>query len=162
MILYIRRESNLLVNEEIILSNKPLRRKSASNPKSTTRDIEEATHAATTQCFLYIASFLLCYTFTIASRIYGIIGRPAPFPVLVISRFFLPLQGFFVILIYSRPHIKSIRVNDSNLTWAQAFMIALKGGGDNDSGGQTYNTNLVIDPEGIDAPRLPEEERKRR
>ncbi|GFH50373.1 predicted protein [Chaetoceros tenuissimus] len=29
--------------------------------------------------------------------------------------------------------------------------------------GQTYtNARLVIDPEGIDAPRLPEEERKRR
>lgn len=163
----IRRESNLGINEEIILSTKkpekqedPLRAKSLATQKSTASHEINATAAASTQCLLYIWSFLLCYSFTITSRIYGIIGRPAPFPVLLLSRFFLPLQGLFFVLIYSKPHIRSIRCNDPDLTWFQAFVIALKGGGDNDSGDR--NVRLVIDPEGIDAPRLPEEERKRR
>ncbi|GFH57039.1 hypothetical protein CTEN210_13515 [Chaetoceros tenuissimus] len=166
----IRKESNLRLNEEIILSknntekqDKPLRNKSVSTRRSSTADMEEATKVATTQCLLYIMSFFLCYTFVIIARIYGITSRPAPFPVLILSRFFLPIQGFFVILVYSRPHIRSIRVNTPSITWSQAFMIALKGGGDNDNGSRAINnTNLIIDPEGIDAPRLPEEERKRR
>ncbi|GFH61819.1 predicted protein [Chaetoceros tenuissimus] len=110
----------------------------------------------------YMSSFLLCFIFTAVARIYGILDREAPFPLLLLARFFHPSQGVFFILVYCRPHVKSIRAQNSELTWLQAFWIAFKGGGDNDNCDQKSFYEMVVDEGGIDVPRLPEAERQRR
>lgn len=167
----IRRESKLDHNAPIVLSNiksssaaqddnnkQPLRQRRAS-----TKSKQEArAKLASQQCLLYMSSFLLCFIFTAVARIYGILDREAPFPLLLLARFFHPSQGVFFILVYCRPHVKSIRTQNSELTWLQAFWIAFKGGGDNDNCDQTSFYTMVVDEGGIDVPRLPEAERQRR
>ncbi|GFH50385.1 hypothetical protein CTEN210_06861 [Chaetoceros tenuissimus] len=168
----IRRESCLAKDAPIFLSNRsivqkkdqPLRRKTSSTGRDSSI-VQDNTSSATQQCVLYVSSFLLCWIFSATSRIYGIMGRSAPFPVLLLARIFAPLQGIFFILVYSRPHVRSLRTRNPELSWFQAFMIAFKAGGDNDSGGRNSiasNDLRVIDTEGIDAPRLTDAERQRR
>jgi hypothetical protein len=113
---------------------------------------------AITQCMLYVSSFLLCWIFNLIARIIQITRNPVPFTLLVLARFFNPLQGFFFILVYSRPHVKAIRKSEPELNWFQAFAVAFKAGGDNDFG----DYQLEVDEEGIDAPRLRDKERERR
>ncbi|GFH55544.1 hypothetical protein CTEN210_12020 [Chaetoceros tenuissimus] len=158
----IRRESMLDHDAPIVLSSfnsddRPLRssRKSSRRREMASRDEK----IAITQCILYISSFLLCWIFALIARIYGITGNPAPFEVVLLSRIFNPLQGFFFILVYSRPHVKAIQKSDPELKWFQAFVIAFKAGGDNDFGG---NQLEVVDENGIDVPRLRDSERERR
>lgn len=166
----IRRESALASNEPIVLSN-------STNPKSEKRlstntvssqapsaqeNVNSDVAAARRQCLLYLSSFFLCWIFTAISVIWGIAVSPSPFPLVLLSQIFNPLQGLFFILVYSRPHVRSLRVQNPELSWFQAFKIAFKAGGDNDSGGQSNKSRLVIDENGIDAPRLPDAERQRR
>ncbi|GFH50375.1 hypothetical protein CTEN210_06851 [Chaetoceros tenuissimus] len=166
----IRRESELASNEPIVLSN-------STNPKSEKRlstntvssqapsaqeNVNSDVAAARRQCLLYLSSFFLCWIFTAICVIWGIAVSPPPFPLVLLSQIFNPLQGLFFILVYSRPHVRSLRVQNPELSWFQAFKIAFKAGGDNDSGGQSNKSRLVIDENGIDAPRLPDAERQRR
>ena len=158
----IRRESMLAHNAPIILStiisnDRPLRSSHNNSRRRVIASREEK--MAITQCMLYVSSFLLCWIFNLIARIIQITGNPLPFAVLVLSRFFNPLQGFFFILVYSRPHVKSIQNSNPELNWFQACVIAFKAGGDNDFGN---NQMEVVDEEGIDAPRLPDSERERR
>ena len=169
----IRRESNFARNEPIILSentipkqNKRLSTTTASSRGSFVQgNVHSDIAAARRQCLLYLGSFFLCWFFTGLSIIFGV-ARPhasAPFPLLLLSQIFNPLQGLFFILVYSRPHVRSIRLRNPELSWFTAFKIAFKAGGDNDSGGQSTNRErLVIDENGIDVPRLPDAERQRR
>ncbi|GFH61680.1 hypothetical protein CTEN210_18156 [Chaetoceros tenuissimus] len=158
----IRRESRLDHNAPIVLSSeisndRPLRSSRASKSRDELASRKDKT--AVTQCMLYVSSFLLCWIFPLIARIYAIIRSPIPFPVLVLSRIFNPLQGFFFILVYSRPHVKTIQNSNPKLNWFQAFFVAFKAGGDNDFGD---NRLEVVDEEGIDAPRLRDSERERR
>ena len=84
---------------------------------------------------------------------------PIPFPILVLSRIFNPLQGLFFIQVYSRPHVKSIQNRNPYLNWFQAFAVAFKAGGDNDFG---ENNLKVVDEESIDTLRLRDLECERR
>lgn len=87
----------------------------------------------------------------------------SPFPLLLLARFFHPSQGDFFIFVYCRPYVKSIRAQNAELTWLQAFWIAFKGGGDNeDCTRPSYDYGMVMDKDGIDVPRLPEAERQRK
>jgi len=36
-------------------------------------------------------------------------GKEVPFTLFFLSRFFLPVQGFFNVMVYMRPHIISLR-----------------------------------------------------
>jgi hypothetical protein len=161
----------LASNEPLVLSNntipKTSKRLSATTSTSQTSSAQENAHsdiaAARRQCLLYLSSFILCWIFTALSILCAnVFGPPSPFPLLLLSQIFNPLQGLFFILVYSRPHVRSLRVQNPGLSWFQAFKIAFKAGGDNDSVGQSNKSRLVIDENGIDAPRLPEAERQRR
>lgn len=98
-------------------------------------------------------------TFVVIARIFQITRNPVPFEVKLLSRIFNPLQGFFFIVVYSRPHVKAIQKSNPELYWFQAFVIAFKAGGDNDFGN---NQMEIVDEEGVDVPRLPDSERERR
>ena len=177
----IRRESGLVRYAPIVLSNSsrnkskdgsttsaqlPLRNSSrrssvlSSTTHSKAQKAETSrSNMATRQCLLYHMNFLVCFCFPVVSRIYGIMGKEAPFALLLLARIFMPLNGFFLILVYSRPHVKALRSQNQDLKMLEAFVTVFKAGADNDLGESQY---CVDDEEGIDAPRLTEAERKRR
>ena len=65
--------------------------------------------------------------------------------ILIASRFFTPLQGFMIILVFCRPHIKALRHRQPELSLIKAFWLVVKSGGDNNSTGLTRadrKTNL--------------------
>ena len=177
----IRRESGLVRDAPIVLSNNsrnkskdgsttsaqlPLRNSSRRSSvfSSTTHSKAQKSETsrssmATRQCLLYHMNFLVCFCFPVVSRIYGIMGKEAPFALLLLARIFMPLNGFFLILVYSRPHVKALRSQNQDLKMLEAFVTVFKAGADNDLGESQY---CVDDEEGIDAPRLTEAERKRR
>jgi len=93
------------------------------------------------QALLYMGSFVLTYIFSIIARIILNQGKDVPFIILLLARFFLPLQGFFNIIVYTRPHIVSLRRNNPEYSWFKAFAIVFKAGGDNDSAGQSARSN---------------------
>ena len=66
-----------------------------------------------------------------------------------------PFNGLFMILVYSRPHVKALRSRNQDLTFLEAFVTVFKAGADNDLGESLH----CVDEEGIDVPRLPEAER---
>ncbi|GFH44284.1 predicted protein [Chaetoceros tenuissimus] len=158
----IRSESHLARDVPIVLSNSKntsiakgntsLRSKISSGRRTGTK------HANTnpvSQCLLYISSFLVCFLFPSIARIYGFVGKEAPFVLLLLARMFTPLDGLLLILVYSRPEVKFLRSRNQDLSWFGALVITFKAGFDN---GSSY----YVDEGGIDVPRLPEAERKRR
>ena len=63
--------------------------------------------------------------------------KPVPFVLLLLSRFFNPMQGVFNILVYCRPHVSSLRTNNPGYYWLKAFWQTVRTGGDNNSAGQS-------------------------
>ena len=91
------------------------------------------------QALLYIFAFVITYIFPFIGRVVQIkVKKQVPFCLLILSQTFMPLQGFFNVFVYTRPHVKSIRKNNPDYSWFKAFWIAFKAGGDNDSVGQTH------------------------
>ena len=74
------------------------------NPNTNTnrRSVERE---VISQALLYICCFFLTYIFAAVSRAIDIQGKEMPYALIVLDRFFLPLQGFFDIMVYTRPHI---------------------------------------------------------
>ena len=91
---------------------------------------------AVVQALLYMGCFFLTYICSVTSQLLNSQGKEVPFVLLLLARFFLPLQGFFNIMVYTRPHIVSVRRNNPTYFWFKAFGIVFKAGGDNDSAGQ--------------------------
>ena len=58
------------------------------------------------------------------------------YTVLILSRFFTPLQGLFNIIIYCRPHVVSLRKKNPEYTLWKAFWVTVKTGGDHNLAGQ--------------------------
>ena len=71
----------------------------------------------------------------------------------------VPYHFQFFILVYSRPHVKSIQNRNPDFNWSQAFAVAFKASGDNDFG---ENYLKVVDEESIDTLRLRDSECERR
>ena len=67
-------------------------------------------------------------------------GKRIPFFLLELGRLFNPLQGLFNILVYSRPHVSSLRSNHPEYSWLKAFWLTVRTGGDHDSS-QAASTN---------------------
>lgn len=70
--------------------------------------------AVATQALLYVGTFLLAYAWAFGIRVAESLGVQAAdeariYPVLVLSSIFLPLQGVFNLLVYSRPNYLRIR-----------------------------------------------------
>jgi hypothetical protein len=96
------------------------------------------------QALLYILAYVITFIFPVISRIITLNNsRQVPFLTLILSRIFMPLQGFFVICVYTRPHVKSIRKNNPDYSWFKAFWITFKAGGDNDSAGQSHGSTRI-------------------
>jgi hypothetical protein len=81
----------------------------------------------------YIIGFVFTYTFTLIYRILGVHSNsPPPFTIIILSRFFYPLQGLFNVLVFTYPHVASYRRNHTSHSWFQAFWEVVKSGGDSD------------------------------
>ena len=92
------------------------------------------------QALFYMGCFFITYIFGLISRIIQVQGSPVPYTLILLGRFFLPLQGFLNIIVYTRPHIVSLRRNNPEYSWFKAFAIVFRAGGDNDSVGQHRRT----------------------
>lgn len=70
---------------------------------------------------LYVGVYLLTFLFPyIANIIRRYKGVSPPFPILLLSRIFHPLQGFFNMLVYTRPHVITLR-RRHGYTWGKAL-----------------------------------------
>jgi hypothetical protein len=65
--------------------------------------------------------------------------------ILIAARFFSPLQGLMIILVFCRPHVKTLRNRRPELSLTKALWLVVKSGGDSNSTGLTRaerKTNL--------------------
>lgn len=91
---------------------------------------------AIVHALLYIGSFFLCYIFTLVTRIVKFFRNDEPFALALLNRVFLPSQGFFLIMVYCRPNVLSLRKNHPEYSRVKAFWLVLKSGGDQDQAAQ--------------------------
>jgi hypothetical protein len=96
---------------------------------SNLRDKEVALQAT-----LFIAAFFCTFVFAFVARIMeqDPEGGGAPFLLLLLTRTLNPLQGFFNILVYTRPHVSALRRRHLSYSRLRAFWIVVKAGGDHD------------------------------
>lgn len=80
------------------------------------------------QAFLYVGSFLTCYTPALATRLVETFtynyDDSKIYWLLVITAMTLPLQGFFNMFIYNRPHYVRVREAHPNLSIPRAMVAA--------------------------------------
>lgn len=91
---------------------------------------------AIAHALLYIGSFFICYIFTLVTRIVKFFRNDEPFVLALLNRVFLPSQGFFLIMVYCRPNVLSLRKNHPEYSRVKAFWLVLKSGGDQDQAAQ--------------------------
>ena len=117
----------------------------APPPNARTEDNKgQKEKAVISQALLYIAAYVITFLFPMISRTMNLNdANQVPFVPLILSGFFMPLQGIFTIYVYTRPHVKSIQKNNPHYSWFKAFQIAFMAGGDNDSVGQTQGSSGV-------------------
>ena len=97
--------------------------------RSSVRNLEEISKRAVA----YVIGFLFCFLFATIYRLFEEHGSGnVPFAIVVLARFFFPLQGLFNILIYTYPHVTSYRRNHTECNWFQAFWNVIRSGGDSD------------------------------
>ena len=88
--------------------------------------------AVATQGFLYVAAFLLSYVIAVTLRIFEGLGGTASdegrlYPLLVLQAIFMPMQGFFNLLVYVRPNYLRVRRDFKDETRLWSFRRALHG-----------------------------------
>ena len=87
----------------------------AQQSRASVRRVRETA----TQAFLYIAAFFLTYIFFGIGTLFGPStttkeNRSFYFPVVVLTKIFLPLQGFWNCFIYIRPRYKALQLRNPN------------------------------------------------
>jgi len=84
------------------------------------------------QSLLYVSAFIITFIWSYIIRIHEINTGQKSFVLMVFSRIFQPLLGFFNILIYTRNHVTSVRRLYPDKNWFQAFFVAIRSAGDNE------------------------------
>jgi len=84
------------------------------------------------QACYFITSFLLCYFWVYLNGAYeSIPGQESPYAVRICLWFFFPLQGFFNIIIFIRPHVTVLRQNSKDrMSYMEAAWKVVKSGTD--------------------------------
>ena len=87
--------------------------------------------SVTIQAILYVMAFFFSWIFVcvniIIERKHGI-----TYVMRLMSRILNPLQGFNTMLVYTRPHVISLRRTHKEYSWLKAFFIVITSGGDDD------------------------------
>jgi hypothetical protein len=86
----------------------------------------------TRRAIAYIVGFILTYIFSFIDLSLKGAGYQPHYMLNLLSAFFLPLQGFFNLLIYTYPHVVSYRKSNPRSTYFQALLEVVKSGGDSD------------------------------
>jgi len=116
----------------------PLAARLSRPSRGTIQVLKEVSNRATA----YIIGFFLTYLFTTIHRLMvayyendgsdGGEKRVIPVAIVILARFFISLQGFFNVLIYTYPHVFSYRRQHRGASWIHAFWEVIKSGGDSD------------------------------
>mmetsp|Transcript_25666 Transcript_25666/g.38407 ORF Transcript_25666/g.38407 Transcript_25666/m.38407 type:complete len:532 (-) Transcript_25666:2253-3848(-) len=126
-------------------SDVPTRR--ASNPTIPVRQRSRASSRrikdVKEQSILFIVAFLLTYSFTYVNRIVEQVNGSSPFWLHLLARTMISNQGAFNILVYTRPHVTTLRRRNQDLSWFAAFCIVVKRGGDHDRADTRRNSSVV-------------------
>mmetsp|Transcript_7810 Transcript_7810/g.8599 ORF Transcript_7810/g.8599 Transcript_7810/m.8599 type:complete len:479 (+) Transcript_7810:191-1627(+) len=84
------------------------------------------------QALLFIAAFLGSNLFTYINNIVFQVTGETPYWLAFIARTVNGLQGLFNVLVFTRPHIISLRRKHKSYSWLKAFWTIVKSGGDHD------------------------------
>jgi hypothetical protein len=97
----------------------------------------------TTQLLMYTGAYLLCVLPGVVS-IFSMELSQSPVNEFLIATF-LPLNGLFTILIYTRPPIRHLRRSHPEYSWLDSFILVLKAGGANNDSTEIPE-QMSIDP----------------
>lgn len=154
----IRRESLALNKEEssttVNASNKSNNIDDINNNNDGPR-IKSKEEEAAIRSLLYIASFIVCYSPSAIARFMKFNRmEDEPFIIALLTRIMLPLQGFFFIMVYTRPYVLSLRKSNPEYSKFKAFWMVIQSGGDQDEIVVDSRLNLN------DSSRMTDERRK--
>ena len=111
-----------------------MRRSTLSGPNSyAQRMIEKSNRRkreARVQASLYVYSFLFTCTWAYLYGFLVTIGVSVPYTIIVLFSTFYPLGGFFNILVYCRPKIRSVQKKSKKLSWIRSFWLVVRAGGE--------------------------------
>jgi hypothetical protein len=97
----------------------------------------------TTQLLMYTGAYLLCVLPGVIS-IFSMVLSQSPVNEFLIATF-LPLNGLFTILIYTRLPIRHLRRSHPEYSWLDSFILVLKAGGANNASTEIPE-QIQIDP----------------
>lgn len=86
---------------------------------------------AAADCDIWVCQIKLLFH-TLLVNFIRVAGKEPPFYLQIIDRGLQPLQGVFNILVYTSPHVTTIRRVCPELNWFQAFFWVVMNGGDDD------------------------------
>ena len=99
--------------------------------QTSRRQLNSRNRKVMLQALSYATAIAICHS---PALIFFFVGSPVmtnnespsiPAIVMILQAILTPLQGFFNVMIYIRPQICNIRNGNSELTWKEAFFIAL-------------------------------------
>ena len=85
----------------------------------------------------YSIVFFVVYLFPVIIFVRLLAGIPSSETLVILGKFFYPLQGALNVLLYTRPHVAKELSRNSNMSWWGAFKKVIKSGGDD--GHETTN-----------------------
>ena len=105
--------------------------RSPANEEQRRRDkIRFRSKEALTQSYLFIGSFGICYIFIYIAGSFEFFKLDTPYFITLAMWIFFPLQGFFNIIVFTRPHVVELKKAHKDLTKWQAIWMVIKSGGD--------------------------------
>ena len=131
----IRRESLVTSNntEGIPIQKKSLRTLSRSTIKKRGSSKRTTEERAAHQCLFYISTFIFCYIVPVIQQILMYKNEAQPsFALALIGVTTIPLQGFLMTLVYTRPYVRSMKKTHPEYSWLKRFVEVIKSGGDQD------------------------------
>eukprot|EP00586_Coscinodiscus_wailesii_P014466 CAMPEP_0172519620 /NCGR_PEP_ID=MMETSP1066-20121228/291526_1 /TAXON_ID=671091 /ORGANISM="Coscinodiscus wailesii, Strain CCMP2513" /LENGTH=292 /DNA_ID=CAMNT_0013302243 /DNA_START=438 /DNA_END=1316 /DNA_ORIENTATION=- len=117
-----------LRSRELAAGQYSFRRQLRGNQSRTERE-RRAKHSLSKkmaeQGVLYVGALFLTYIWTIILHAVKAATGEMPFPLLLLSQIFVPLQGLFNFIIYIRPYVNNIKTSDPDCTYLHAIILAI-------------------------------------
>lgn len=110
-------------------ANNPVNNKEEGERRKRVR-VRERSQEALTQSYLFIGSFFASYGFIYIAATIEFFQLETPYFISLAMWIFFPLQGFFNIIVYTRPHVAELESRCTNLTRFKAIWEVIKSGGD--------------------------------
>lgn len=105
-------------------------RKRILNERKAKKALGFKSSEALKQAFFFTLAFYTCYIWVYLNGAFEAIpGRESPYIVRLGLWFFFPLQGFFNIITFIRPHVK-VLVQNEGMPLMEAVILVVKSGGD--------------------------------